>query len=99
MHALIAGLILALLVHALIVLLLVSVVVLFPRSFLGEPAKAALNWLPPFLGGRALRDWAAKAAEQLARQRLAGQRTRETPSQLSMEVQQAAMQAMLPLTE
>jgi hypothetical protein len=93
------GLILALLFHALLLLLVVAVVLYFPKSLLGEPAKAVLNWLPPFLGGTALRDWAATAAEQLAQKRLAGKRTGETASRLAMDMEDAAMHAMLPLVE
>ncbi|MBI3415797.1 MAG: hypothetical protein HY043_10865 [Verrucomicrobia bacterium] len=85
--------------YALLLFLLLAVVVLLPKSFLGEPAKSVLNWLPPFLGGKALRDWAATAAEQLAQKRLAGKRSGETASQLAMEIEEAAMHAMLPLVE
>ena len=58
MSVLTAGLILIFLFHALLLVLVMAVVLFFPKSFLGEPAKAVLNWLPPFLGGKALRDWA-----------------------------------------
>jgi hypothetical protein len=99
MSALTVGLILAFLFHALLLLVVVAVVLFFPKSFLSEPAKAVLNWLPPFLGGAALRDWSATAAEQLAQKRLADKRTGETVSRLAMEMEEAAMHAMLPLVE
>jgi hypothetical protein len=99
MSALTGGLILTLLFHVLLLLLVVAVVLFFPKSFLGEPAKAVLNWLPPFLGGTALRDWAATAAEQMAQKRLAGTRTGQTASRLVIEMEEAAMHAMLPLAE
>ena len=93
------GLIIALTFQALFLLVLVTVLWFFPRSFLGKPAKAVLNWLPPFLGGEALRDWAAARAEGLAQKRLAGQRTGKTAGQLATEMEDSAMQAMLPLAE
>ena len=93
------GVILTLSAYALLLLLFAVVLLFFPKSFLGGPAKAVLNWLPPFMGGRALRDWAATAAEQLARKRLEGKRTGETASRLAIEMEDAAMHAMLPLVE
>ena len=99
MSVLTTGLILALLFYGLLVLLLVGVVLLLPKSILGEPARSVLKWVPPFLGGKALRDWAATTAEKLAKKRLAGKRTGETASLLAMEMEEAAMHAMLPLLE
>jgi hypothetical protein len=99
MSALTVGLLLTLLFHALVLAVLLAFVLFLPKSFLGEPARAVLNWLPPFLGGNALRDWAATAAERLARRRLAGRRTGRTAGQLAMEMEEAAMHAMLPLVE
>ena len=99
MSVLTAGLILTFLFQALLLMLLVGLGLLFPKSFLGEPAKVVLNWVPPFLGGNALRDWAATVAEQLAQKRLAGRRTGETASLLAKEMEDAAMHAMLPLVE
>lgn len=91
------GLILTFLLYALLLALVVVAVKFLPNTFLGEPAQAVLKWLPPFLGGTALRDWAATVAEGLARQRLAGQRTGETGGRLAVEIEEAAMHAMLPL--
>jgi hypothetical protein len=76
-----------------------AVVVFFSKSRLGRPARAVIEWLLPFLGGAALRDWAARAAEQVARKGLARQRTGETASRLATELEDAAMQAMLPLAD
>lgn len=72
------------------------VVAFLPASLLGPPAKAFLVWLPPFLGGDALRNWAAAKAEDMTRARLAGKRTGKTASQLAAELEEGAMQAMLP---
>ena len=93
------GLLVMFLFYALLLLLLALAVRFFPKSFLSVPAKAVLNWVPPFLGGRALRDWAATSAERLTQERLAGERTRETAGRLVMEMDDAAMQAMLPMAE
>jgi hypothetical protein len=99
MSSLIGGLILVLLFHLVFLALVAVVVGFFSKSRLGRPARAVIEWLPPFLGGAALRDWAAWAAEQVARKRLASQRTGETVSQLAIELEDAAMQAMLPLAD
>jgi hypothetical protein len=93
------GLILTFLLYALLLALVVVALKFFPKTFLGEPARAVIEWLPPFLGGTALRDWAARAAEELAKKRLAGQRTGETACRLAVELEAATMQAMLPLLE
>jgi hypothetical protein len=90
------GLLLVFLVYALFVGACVAVALLLPSSFLGGPAKAVLTWLPPFLGGDALRNWAATTAERLAKARLAGKRTGETAAQLAAEMEEGAMRAMLP---
>src|SRR5689334_5704101 len=91
------GLVLIFLFYALLLLVLVGVAVLLPASLLGRPAKAVLHWLPPFLGGKALRDWAANTAEQQAQRRLSEPRTAATASQIATELEQAAMEAMIPL--
>lgn len=93
------GLILTFLLYALLLALVVVAVKFFPKTLLGEPAKAVLGWLPPFLGGKALRDWAATTAEQFAQKRLAGKRTWDTAGLLAKEMEEAAMHAMLPLLE
>jgi len=93
------GLLLTLSVCVLLLLLVVVAVLLFPDSALGPPAHAVLKWIPPFLGGKALRDWAATIAEQTARRRLAEKRTGETADRLVAEMEDAAMHAMLPLAE
>src|SRR5262249_47829037 len=97
MSIVIAGLILTFLLYALVLGLMVALVLFFPKSFLGEPAQAALKWLPPFLGGAALRNWAATAARQRTQKRVAGRRRGETACRLATEVEEAAMHAMLPL--
>lgn len=99
MSVLIIGLLLALLFQVLLIVVLIAIGLLLPESLLGEPARSVLKWVPPFLGGKALRDWAATTAEQLAQKRLAGKRTGETASLLAMEMEEAAMHAMLPLLE
>lgn len=99
MSVLTGGLILTFLLYALLLALVLVAVKSFPKTLLGDPAKAVLNWLPPFLGGTALRDWAATTAEQLAQKRLAGKRTGDTAGLLAKEMEAAAMHAMLPLLE
>jgi len=99
MSVLTGGLILTFLLYALLLAVVVVAVKFFPKTLLGDPAKAVLDWLPPFLGGTALRDWAATSAEQLAQKRLAGKRTGDTAGLLAKEMEDAAMQAMLPLLE
>ena len=74
-----------------------AIVLFFPASFLGPPAKAVLAWLPPFMRGEALRNWAATTAEQFAKKRLIGRRTGETAARLAADVEEGAMHAMLPL--
>jgi Fe-S-cluster containining protein len=97
MSVLVVGLLSVFLFYMLFLLGCFAVVKLLPASFLGEPAKAVLTWLPPFIGGEALRNWAARTAEQATQKRLAGQRNGETAAQLAAEVEDAVMQAMLPL--
>jgi Fe-S-cluster containining protein len=84
------------LLYALLLAACVAIAILLPASFLGAPAKAVLNWLPPFLRGEALRNWAATTAERLATARLTGKRTDETTARLVAEVEDGAMRAMLP---
>ncbi len=93
------GLILAIVFQILFVALMVIIALYIPKSLLGRPAIAVLNWLPPFLGGPALRDWAAATAENITRKRLAGKRTAQTACQLAAELEEGATRAMLPLTE
>lgn len=74
-----------------------AVLRLLPRSGLGKQAAAALGWLPPFLRGDALREWAAATAQGIAQQQLSGTRTADTAARLAMEMEAGAMHAMLPL--
>jgi Fe-S-cluster containining protein len=83
--------------YSLLMLACFAVVKLLPASFLGERAKAVLSWLPPFVGGDALRAWVAKNAEELTEKRLAGKRHAETADRLAAEIEEGAMHAMLPL--
>ncbi len=99
MSVLTAGLILTFLFFTLFALLLAAITLFFPKCLLGKPVKTVLNWVPPFLGGQALRDWAAISAERLAQKRLANSRTGETASQLARDMEEAAMHAMLPFAE
>ena len=55
-----AGLLMVFFLYALLLAACFAIVMLLPASFLGAPAKAVLSWLPPFLRGEALRNWAAK---------------------------------------
>jgi Fe-S-cluster containining protein len=84
------------LLYALLLAVCFAIVMLLPASFLGAPAKAVLTWLPPFLRGEALRNWAATTAERLAKERLTGKRTGGTAARLAAEVEEGAMHAMLP---
>lgn len=99
MSVLVAGLLIVFLLYGLLFGACLAVALLIPKSFLGAPAKAVLNWLPPFLRGEALRNWAEATAERLARQRLAQKLTGETAVQLAAEVEAGAMRAMLPAAE
>jgi hypothetical protein len=96
MSVLVAGLLMVFSLYALLLAACVAIVMLLPTSFLGARAKAVLTWLPPFLRGEALRNWAATTAEQLAKKRLTGKRTGETAARLAAEVAEGAMHAMLP---
>jgi len=97
MFVLVVGLLSVFLFYALFLLVCFVVVKFLPASFLGEPAKAVLTWIPPFIGGEALRNWAASTAEQATQKRLAGQRNGETAVRIAAEVEDAVIQAMLPL--
>lgn len=99
MSILITGLLMVFLFYAVFLLGCAAVVMFLPSSFLGAPAKAVLTWLPPFLGGDALRTWAATTAEQITRDRLADERSGATAGLLAAELEDAAMHAMLPLSE
>lgn len=90
------GLLMVFLFYALFLLACFALVRFLPASFLGEQAKAVLLWLPPFVGGEALRNWAAKTAEHLTEKRLRSGRTAETAPQLAAEIEEGAMHAMLP---
>jgi len=96
MSVLVAGLLMVFLLYALLLAACLAIVMLLPTSFLGAPAKTVLDWLPPFLRGEALRNWAATTAERLTKERLTGKRTGETAARLAAEVEAGAMHAMLP---
>jgi Fe-S-cluster containining protein len=91
------GLLMTFLVYAVILLLGFGIMVLMPQSALSRHSAKILNWLPPFIRGDTLRDWAATIAEKLTKKRLAGTRTGATAERLASEVEDAAMHAMLPL--
>src|SRR5437660_898317 len=97
MSGFLIGLLMTFLIYALVLLAGFALMILMPASFLGRHAASVLSWLPPFIHGETLRNWAATAAEQLTRKRLAGKRTGETAVLLAAEVEEAAMHAMLPL--
>lgn len=99
MTNLVAGLLMVFLFYALFLGACFALVKFLPASFLGEQARSVLSWLPPFVGGEALRNWAAMTAEQLTEKRLSGKRTAETASQLAAEIEGGAMHAMLPTAE
>lgn len=99
MSAIMVSLMMVFLLYALIVGGSLIIGMLLPASSFGAHAKAVLNWVPPFLYGDALRAWATATAERLARSRLAGKRDRHTAAQLAAEVEEGAMQAMLPTAE
>ena len=85
--------------YALLLLAAFLVLRFLPASFLGERAKAVLAWVPPFLGGEALRDWAAARAEQAVQKQLAGARDAGLATRLATEIEDGAMRAMLPSAE
>lgn len=99
MSVLMVGLLMVFLLYALLLAACLGIVMLLPASFLGAPAKTVLTWLPPFLRGEALRNWAATKSEQLATQRLTGKRSAETAARLAAEVEAGAMRAMLPMAD
>ena len=96
MSALMVSLWIFILFNALFLLVCFAIASFLPASFLGGRARAVLTWLPPFMRGDALRSWAATTAEQLTRKRLAGKPTGETAVRLAKEVEEGAMEAMLP---
>ena len=96
MSVLFAGILMVVVVYALLLVVFFAIAMLLPKSFLGPPARAVLTWMPPFQAGEALRNWAAAGAERLARKRLTDGRNGETATLLAAEVEQGAMQAMLP---
>lgn len=96
MSVLAAGLLMAFMLYAFFLAVCIAIVLFLPASFLGTPAKTVLTWLPPFLRGEALRNWAAMTVERLAKQRLASKRNGEMADKLAAEVEAGAMQAMLP---
>ena len=92
------------LIVTLLVVSLVTIVIFFRAAFWGEEdsaeqARAVLTWRPPYLRGRALRDWAATTAEKSARIRLTGKRTGVMAVRLATELEEGAMHAMLPLAK
>jgi Fe-S-cluster containining protein len=91
------GLIVSILVLSLIVALIFLRAAFWGEQDMGEDAKAVLTWRPPFMRGTALRNWAATTIEQLAKNRLAGKRTDKSALQLAAELEEGAVQAMLPL--
>ncbi|MEO6788452.1 MAG: hypothetical protein ABI318_20195 [Chthoniobacteraceae bacterium] len=97
MSGFLIGLLMTFLIYALLLLCAFALVVFLPASFLGTPAKAVVKWLPPFMGGEALRNWAATMSERAARKRLAGKPTGATAGQLATEIEEIAMHAMLPM--
>lgn len=96
MPVVMVGLLMVFVLYALLLGGCFAIVMLLPASTLGAHAKAVLTWLPPFMRGEALRNWAATTAERLATERLAGKRTGETAARLAAEVEDGAMHAMLP---
>lgn len=96
MSVLMVSLLIFLLFNALFLLICFAIATFLPASFLGGQAKAVLTWLPPFMRGESLRNWAATTAEQLTAKRLAGQPSGETAARLAKEVEEGAMRAMLP---
>lgn len=96
MSNLVVGLLMVFSFYALFLLACFALVRFLPASFMGEQAKAVLSWLPPFVGGEALRNWAATTAEQLTKKRLTDEQTAETVTQLAAEIEEGAMHAMLP---
>lgn len=96
MSVLVAGLLMVFALYLLLLAICFLIVILLPASFLGAPAKAVLNWMPPFLRGDELRNWASTIAEKSARERLEGKRTGDVAAQLVADVEKGAMRAMLP---
>ncbi|MSU37014.1 MAG: hypothetical protein EXS36_18335 [Pedosphaera sp.] len=93
---LVVSVLLVLLLYVLLIAACFAIVMLLPESFLGSPVKAVLTWLPPFMRGEALRNWAATTAERLVKERLTEKPTGTTAARLAAGVEVGAMQAMLP---
>lgn len=79
----------------------IGAAILLRAAFWGEEdmarvASAERAWKPMFVGGDALRDWAADAAERAAKNRLTGKRTISTALQLVQDFDAGAARAMLP---
>jgi hypothetical protein len=99
MSGLTAGLLTVLAYYGLLLLACVALAKFVPSSLLGKQARRVLPWLPPFVGGQALRNWAAATARQEMEKRLERKRTSETAIQLAGEIEKGAMEAMLPAVE
>jgi len=99
MSNLIVGLIMIFLIYGLFLVASFAIVMLIPQSWLGTSAKAVLQWVPPFMGGEALRRWAETTAERVTRESLTGERTAQTGARLASTLEEGAMQAMLPTAQ
>jgi hypothetical protein len=99
MHALLLGLLAYFLFFLLFWAACSLITLALPDSFFGRKAALALVWLPPFIRGETLHQWAAVKAEQLAQRHLCEDRTGAMATQLAKEVEDGAMRAMLPLSE
>lgn len=97
MREVIFGLLAVFAFYALLLTICFLVLKFLPGSLLGAPAKAVLSWLPPFVGGDALRTWAATNAARVTEKQLAGKRDARTASRLAAEIEEGAMHAMLPM--
>ncbi|MDO8543669.1 MAG: hypothetical protein Q7S40_24780 [Opitutaceae bacterium] len=90
------------LVVALAVVSVLAIAVFLRAAFWGQQdmtkrGNEVVAWRPPFVHGDPLRQWAATTAEELARNRLAAERTAATAVQLARELEERAVDAMLPL--
>lgn len=82
-----------------VVMCWIAIAIFAWTEFWPEEAKAVLTWPSPFLRGAELRNWAATTVEELTLTRLNGKRTGMRAVQLAAEVEEGAMQAMLPLAQ
>jgi len=85
-----------------LIVLMVAVVIWLDVAFRRgqvqtDREKTVHRWQPPFARGNDLLNWAKDTAARIAGKRLVGKRTADTARELSAELHDGAIRAMLPL--